>query len=96
MTACNLHYTQNILDGQLAGAQLRKTVKCDDATEALIWMQQIAAGVQHDLILGADYTAHNFSFETEIGHDLGECVDGECQYCKEAAADMAYDLREGN
>ncbi len=90
---CNLHFTKNVLDGPMAGAQVRTTTKCDDATEAVIWMQQLADGVHHDLILRGGYTAHNFSFETELAHDLAECIDGECQFCKEAAADFAYDLR---
>jgi hypothetical protein len=88
------------VDGRLKGSQFRATVKCDDACEAVIWMQQIADGVQHDLILNAGYTAHAFSFETEIAHDLGECGGAsECAWCREqaayAAADAAYDLREG-
>lgn len=94
----NLHYTKSILDGKLAGSQIRTVVKCDDAQEAVIWMQQISEGVQHDLMLGAGYTAHAFRFETELGHDLGECGGpDECAWCREAcayaAADFAMDLQ---
>jgi len=97
----NLHYTKNILDGKLQGAQLRAVMKCDDAQEAVSWMLLIVDGVQHDLILGAGYTAHNFRFETELGHDLGECGGpDECAWCREegayAAADFKMDLRGDN
>lgn len=91
-----LRYTKNILDGKLQGCQLRASTKLDNAVDAVEWAMMLADGIQHDSILRAGFTAHNFSFESELGHDLGECLLDECQFCAEAAADAAFDLREDN